>query len=188
MRPRALPIVLVALVLSLGGCIFSRDMARLQREIERDNPELRLRRSFVLNLGSGSIHTLESLVRLVDRDDAQLAARYLQDVDRVRIGIYDVEWREEAQPLNVTSVGRFVDEGWEQAVAVREDNETTYLLYKPNPRTIRDLYVVTLSDDQLIAVRLQGNMQRILVHALQDRHQFTGSGFSAGELESLGDG
>lgn len=172
MRRAARLSLLLILSVSLTGCIFSREMASLQRDIQDQNPDLRLRRNFVLSVGSGSIHTLESIVSLLDDEDAQRAAAYLHDVDRIRLGIYDVEWKDDPRPLDVEGVNRFRAERWERALVIREDDTVAHLLYRPRRNSIRDLYLLAMTDDQLIAIRFQGNLERILTHALQDRHRF----------------
>ncbi len=159
-------VVLVALMLS--GCMISREMSTLKRDIERHNPQLELRRNVVLNVGSGTIHMLESLARWSAVERAMLAAEFLHDIDRIKVGIYDVRLRDGA-PHELRGLDRLRGDSWEAALVVRNEHELAYVLYRPHAAHIRDLYVVSLNTDQLVAVRFSGHVEHILTSVLEHR-------------------
>lgn len=163
-------LILVSVVSS--GCFVSRELSSLQRDLERQHPDLRLRRNIVFSAGPGLLHTLEQTAGKLDRDDARLIEEYLHDVDRVKVGIYDVEWRNQSEPVTTALPDRFKRGGWEPAVTVRDGHESVFLMYRSGSRSLRDLFVVSLADDQLVMVRIRGNVERLVSHALADRHRF----------------
>jgi hypothetical protein len=170
MKPLAVSLALVSLILS--GCFTSRELASYQREIVRNNPEVDLRRNFVLNLGPGTIHMLERASGIWEADQPIEVRDYLSDIDRVKIGVYDVRHRRGS--LQPTTYSLPVRQGWTPAVIVREDGEATSILYRETRRSVRDLLVVHASDEQVVVVRLEGNLGRLLRRAMDDRARIIG--------------
>lgn len=172
LRPALLLIALLfVLAPALSGCVISREMTRVKRDVERWNPGLQLSRSLVLNLGGGSIHIAETVLDRLDSDRAMLSASFLHDIDRIQIGIYDAEWNGELTDVDLDNLSRFRGGGWERALAVRDQEAVTHVLYKPHGRSVRDLYLVSFQDRQLVAIRLRGNVERIVMKALEQRNE-----------------
>lgn len=164
--------LVIILSVAVSGCFVSREMSSLQHDFERQHPDLRLRRNIVLTAGPGLLHTLERTTGMFEHDDAELISRYLHDVDRVKVGIYDVEWRNEPEDVPIALPAQFMRGGWEPVVTVRDTRESVFVMYRSDARSVRDLFILALADDQLVMVRLRGNMDRIVAHALSDRHRF----------------
>src|SRR5690625_3406584 len=98
---------LLLLLPFLAGCLMSREISSLQRDIAARNSEIDMRRNFVLNVGGGSLYILERLVQMVDHEELNYASEYLHYIDRLKVGIYDIRIPDDTGPLNLTEgIGR----------------------------------------------------------------------------------
>lgn len=163
----AAAVALAALVL-LSGCFTSRELSGIQRTIDRQNPNVELRRNFVLNAGSGTIHLLERGASLWKSDESLIARRYLSDIDRIKVGIYDVRTRNSDHRLTFDLPPR---EGWIPAIVVRGEGQSTAVHYREARGGVRDLLIVAGDDEQVVVVRMRGDLGRILLRALEDREE-----------------
>ena len=174
-RTRIVILAVLVMMPLLSGCFMSREMSQLKRDVERQHPNLELKRNFVLNVGSGTIHMAESVVGLIDREETRLAGAYLHDMDRIRVGIYDVRWNGDARrrTIDLDRILRLNQRRWEKAIVVRDTDLSAQLYYRSHRGTVRGLYLIAFHDNQLVAVRVQGNMQRILRRFLEENRPLT---------------
>lgn len=167
MRRHARPgLLVILLVLPLAGCLFSREIANTRRDIEKTYPDLQLERQIVLNLGPVSLKMLGWMAGLTHEPEAEMAARYLKDVRRVKVGVFRSEHPDAFGEIG--SKGLAFEKGWEVAVKIRQDDGHVWVLYKDEPETVRDLYVVVLSDEDLVIARVRGNLNRLLARVMED--------------------
>lgn len=159
-------ILIVVLVLPLTGCFFSREIANTRRDIESAYPDLRLEKQIVLNLGPLSLRTLGWMTRLVPEDEAEMASRYLRDVSRVKVGVYRAEQPGDFRTLDVRNFG--FEKDWEVAVKSRQAGERVWVMYREGAKTVEDLYVVVLSEEELVIARVHGRLERLLARVMED--------------------
>jgi hypothetical protein len=174
MRQRLLTIpgILLAAIL-LSGCLYSREIARTRRDIERQYPEARFDREIVLSLGPGSIHLLRFLTGIVPEDNTEMARAYLRDISRVKVGVYRVENLPALNDIDLTRLQRFgPEDGWKQAARLVDEDQVTWLMYRERQDTVRDLYILTLDGEELVLVRLKGRLSRLLERAMKDHEAF----------------
>lgn len=160
--------LLLAACTLLSGCIYSREIARTRRDIERQYPDARFDRQVVLNLGPNTLGLVGWLADISDDEDAEQASAYLRDISRVKIGVYEVENLPELSGLELSKLGRLERQGWEVAVKAVEGNEAVWVLYREGGETIRDMYVFALDDEELVLVRIRGHLSRLLERAMQE--------------------
>ncbi|HET6569027.1 MAG TPA: DUF4252 domain-containing protein [Rhodothermales bacterium] len=165
-RLTLVPVLLASMLLS--GCIYSREIAHTRREIERSYPEARLHRQVVLNFGPGSLGLISLLTHLVPGDGAREVAGYLQDVEHVKLGIYEVENMPALDDLHIARLDRLQRQGWEVAVKTREEDEAVWILYRERDDSVRDLYLFVLDRDDLVIARLRGDLRRLLQRAMAE--------------------
>lgn len=171
MMPRKsllLLLVLLAFVLPLAGCLYSREISRTKRDIERQYPEARFEREIVLSLGPMSLGALGFLAGLVPADEPQMARAYLREISRVKVGVYRVEALPDFDRLELPARSHFKRDGWEVALKALEDDGAVWVLYKERYREVRDLYFVVLSDEELVLARVQGHLDSLLARVLED--------------------
>lgn len=164
-----LPLALLLFVLPMTGCFYSREIAQTRRDIERDLPGADFEREVVVNLGPLSLRTLRWFTGFSDDEDAQHARLLLDDLRRVKVGVY----RAERAPTTLKAVDlpylrRLERDGWERAITARDDDEVVWVYYRERRGTVRDLYVVALDDEELVIARMRGHLGRFLARAMQD--------------------
>lgn len=156
----------IVIVLPLTGCLFSKEIADTRRDIEKAYPDLHLEKQIVVNLGPLSLKTLGWMAAFVPDPEVDVARRYLRDIRRVKVGVYRSEHPDALAKLDVGQFG--FEKEWEVAVRTRQEGEHVWVLYKDDPKTVRDLYVVVLSEEELVVARLRGNLNRLLARVMED--------------------
>lgn len=163
-----LPLILVLLATATSGCLYSHEIAHTRRAIERQVPEAHFEREIVLNLGPVSLRTLRWISGLVPEEEARQAATYLRDVRRVKVGVYRSEDPAALQHVDPIRLRRFEQDGWETAVRAQEEGERVWVLYRERNGGIRDLYVVVLSEEELVLARLKGRLDQLFERIMAD--------------------
>ena len=167
LRRSALVLSLLAVLLASSGCIYSREIQHTRREIERANPELDLDRQISANVGPVTLRFARWITSRVDDEDARLASKYLRDIRRVKVGVYNVR-TPDVRLGGVSELRRFNRPGWELAASIREDGENTWISYRERRGKITDVYAIVHSDDELVIARLSGRLTRMVEEAIRD--------------------
>jgi hypothetical protein len=170
-RRAATPIAIVVLIAMFGGasgCLWAPDLAMVRKDIERQLPGVSFDKEIELSLGPVSL----AFARLVTRmsPEAEDASSYLRDVSRIELAVYNTE---DMPPANqVTMPERLKKmtegEGWEVAVKVRNDDELAWVLYRVEDESIEELYVVVVTEDELVMVKAEGKLERLVARALTE--------------------
>jgi len=173
MRYRMLLVVFVLLctTLPLAGCFYSREIAHTRRDLERHYPDADFDQKVVVSLGPASLHTLGWLAGLAPEEEAQMAHDYLSEIDRVKVGVYEVRRLPDLDDFDPPSLFRFERDGWEVAVKAQEDEEIIWVLYREQYDEVRDIYAIVLNDDELVLARVQGHLNRLLERVMDDHHE-----------------
>ena len=165
------PIAIVILIVVVGaasGCLWAPDLAMVRKDIERQLPGVSFDKEIELTLGPISLAFARLITRITP--DAQDASSYLRDVSRIELAVYNTE---NMPPANAVTMPERLkkmteSEGWELAVKVRDQDELAWVLYRLDDDTIRELYVVVVSDEELIMVKAEGRLERLVARALSD--------------------
>ena len=170
-------VALVALVAGVGflasGCLYSREISHTRRSVERAFPGADFDRKMVFTVGSFPLRTSSWILGLAGDEDADNIAGYLADIDRVKIGIYDTEFLPEAVRTGTTALKDLLEYGWEPAVQVRDAENHVWILYRSHRNRIRDAFVIVLNDEQLVIVRVDGHLDRLIQRAVEDYRPFS---------------
>ncbi len=145
-------LLLVCFVAS--GCIYSREIVRTEKDIEREF-DAELRRNAIVNVGPVTVGLARAVMRYIDDDDVQLVRYILGDVKRMKFGIFDVR-RAPESGIDVSTLDRFDD--WEIALKVRDESDEVYLMYRENEDAISDIFLFLVEDDQLVIARASGHL------------------------------
>lgn len=165
-------LVVVALLLVFAGlssgCLWAPDLASVRKEIQRQIPGASFEKEIELTLGPISLAFARMVTRLVP--DAREAHDYLRDVSRIELAVYNTSSMPSS--FRLTTPKRLQkmqsDEGWEMAVKVREKDEVVWVMYQIDDERIKELYVIVLSDDELVMVRAKGKLERLVARALKE--------------------
>jgi hypothetical protein len=171
-KRRALTLIAVVLLIAVlgasSGCLWAPDLAMVRKDIERQLPGVNFDKEIELTLGPISLAFARLVARIVP--DGHEAGGYLRDVRRLELAVYNTE---DMPPAHTVSMPERLQkmqesEGWEMAVKVRDDNEVVWVLYRLDDESIKELYVVVLGGEQLVLVKAEGRLERLVARALSE--------------------
>lgn len=90
----------------------------------------------------------------------------IKGIRKVRVGIYEVEnsWR----PASTENPARQPDlPGWEPIVRMHDDGENVMVMIRQRGERIKSMLVVVDEPEQLVIVRIWGNLDRLLEEAIR---------------------
>lgn len=174
MKTTTLPtLLIVTLALTtLTGCIYSREITDFRRDMERQYPGLELDQGVSVRFGPGMMRTLGWISRRVPEPEAQMVADYLNEVERVHVGYYPVADAPPLEDVDLPVMERLERDGWELAVKVVEDDERVWMFYRERFDTIHDIYVVVLTEEELVITSIEGHLDYLFALALEDHAEF----------------
>ena len=164
-------LILVLFAVSLTGCFYSRELAQTRRDLERQYPEARFDQEVVVSLWPATLRAVGWLAGLAPEEEAQMAKEYLREIDRVKVGLYSVDYLPDLDEFNPPALRRFRRDGWEVAVKAREDDEIVWVLYRERHNAVRDIYAIVLTDEDLILARVKGHLNRLLEKVMADHYE-----------------
>ena len=177
--------VVASIVLTCAGCFQAREVVTTRKAVERAVPEMHLEREMEFSLGSGVLR-FAGLTGLAagafvqdesSRQNLQMARRYLGDIRRVELGIYNVSGDYPIEKAGRLQLPHLSSEYWETLVRINDGDQQVWIIYEdrrpfirplfPESR-IRDIMVVVLDDDQLVIARLYGDIEGIMRRAARE--------------------
>lgn len=171
MRERIMTISLLLLTgMFASGCLYSREIAHVRRDIEHAYPDAQFDRQIVVSLGPMSLRTIGWIARFVPGDEVEMATDYLHEIRRLKVGVY----RSDGGGMggfNPNALKRFDRRDWHVAVKYRSDDDAGWILYRERGDTVRDLFLVVLSDEELVVARLEGRLNRLMERLVEDHGQ-----------------
>jgi hypothetical protein len=177
-KNRASTAVIIALLIAVAGtvsgCLWAPDLAGVRKDIERQLPGVHFEKKIELTLGRVAIAFARLITRFVP--EAREAGRYLHDINRVAIAVYETE----AMPAPITvsmpkSLKRLKEkDDWELAVRTCQDDESMWLLCRIEKDEIREVFLVVLSEDELVIVRSKGRLDRVVAAAIYEAGKHSG--------------
>lgn len=166
--PRARRIVCVLLLVALAapGCFQSAELSGIRRDLESQLPGASFEKDVELSLGPITL----ALARVVTSfiPDTREARSWLKGVSRVQIGVYDAHVASTTELHIPERLQSLIDDGWETAVRVRDDNQAVWVLYRADGDKIKELFVMVLNHDELVLVRAKGKLERLVAAALKE--------------------
>lgn len=174
-------------MLALTGCGGTPGVEQVRWEIERNVPGARFEREEHFHLGRISMSLLRGLVRLTPARDE---IRPLNEIRGVEVGVYQVRSLPDldgAGQILAKFEDRLGDHGWSLMLREREADSRTWMFVRSHPDGwLRNLFIVSLEQDELTLVRVDGRLDRIFAEATaNDPKRFVrdASGQSAPEPE-----
>ena len=159
-------------LLVTSGCVFTPDLDKVQRMVAKEIEPATMKTQVKLNLGPVALSLTRLITRLADVEEE--ARGYLDHIERVEINVQEISGLSSLSSIHWPEglERRLKREGWEIMVKVRDEEEITLVLYKSRKKTIGSMYVMSLSPDELVLVKVQGRLDAIITRALED-HAFT---------------
>ena len=141
----------------------------VRRDIEKEIPGAEFTKEAEVSIESGAFTTVGRILgRVADNDDLYEAARYVQELRRIKVGVYSVNRLPSDDHINLFELDRFEEGGWEPATFIEDDNEAIWVLYREWYDEIRDMFVLVLNDDELVIVRIEGALDHLLEKVIED--------------------
>ncbi len=178
-------VVLLAVAATSLGCMWAPGLAQVRRDLERQLPGAHFEKDIELTLGPVSLAFARLFTRMVP--DAKEASGYLSDVSKIELAVYQTNRMPSAMDVSMPHRLQELEanEDWEMAVRIRDKNELAWILYRMDDENIKELYVVILNQNELVMVRAEGNLERLVARALN--HTGTMSGITGDGLAMSND-
>ena len=160
-------LLVLSLCLLSSGCIYTSEISKTRKVIEEEL-SADFDTGIVLSMGPGLFHTAGRITKYVDDEDAQMASRLAYGIRRVKAGVYPIDYVPDLEEINIPELDRFKRKGWKPALKVEDNDEVSWLLYRERQGRVRDLFVVAITDDELVLARLQGHLDELLNFALTE--------------------
>ncbi len=169
-------LVLLLLGLSFTGCSYTSEITRTKHHIEH-NSTIDAQTGVVVSIGPGIFHTTGFLAKFVDDEDAQMASRLAYGIRRIKAGVYPLSYASDLEEIDIPEMERFKKRGWKAALKVEDENEVGWILYRERNRRVRDMFVVVITDEEMVLARIQGNLTELLEVALDEVERDAGDRF-----------
>jgi len=158
----------VAVVLSVSGCLWAPDLDRVRKDLEKQMPGVEFDRRIALSLGPIAMTFVRGALALAP--DTREAAGYVRDVHSVGVAVYTA--RNLPRDFDVRlpkAIEELVEDGgWEIAVKTRDDGEAVWILCSMEGDAIKGLYVVALDEEELVLVRAKGRLEEMFKKAIRE--------------------
>lgn len=171
---RGVAVVLTLLgMLVLTGCDGAPGVEQVRWEIERHVPGARFEREEHFHLGRISMGLLRGLIRLTPAGDEEI--RPLNQIRGVEVGVYQVRSMPDldgASQVLADFEDRLGDHGWSLMLREREADSRTWMFVRSHPDGwLRNLFIVSLEQDELTLLRVDGRLDRFFAEATADDPQ-----------------
>jgi hypothetical protein len=165
LKPLAI-VLLLAVITTTSGCLWAPNLVRIRKDIERQLPGVRFEKEIELTLGPLALVFARFVTGIVP--PARVASGCLNGVSRIELAVYNTVEMPSVKAVTMPERLRELreSEDWELAVKVRNDRELVWIFYRIDGDTIRELYTVVLSDEELVLVKVQGNLKKLVGYAI----------------------
>ena len=163
-----LPILFLPLF--LNGCIgVNEDFSEIRNEVIKNfGGEYKSEMQF--SIGSAGITISSWIVDANTEED--MAADILDDVSSVQVGVY--KKLKGADSPNMSTLreieNNMFESGWKSIVKTCDKNELAAVYVRKNPgETLNRLFVISLEDDELILVEVEGDLKEAISTAIREK-------------------
>lgn len=184
LRQSLLALATAALGLTASGCVMhARTLETTRFGLERELPGARFDSELQLKLGRVSLGLVRRLASLADDEDVEELG-ILRDIRRVELAVYRTESlpsiRETA--FAIPRERNLRKKGWKTAVRAVSADSASWVLFLEQQGEIRGLLVGALDDDELVLVKIHGDIQGIF-ERLMEEHVLDLPGVVRADLE-----
>ncbi len=150
------------------GCLTTNEFNYIERSIKKEISPAKVKTKFKFAFGPISLSTARSIVNFTK--DGEEASKYLKEIQRVQVGVYEVHEAERASQLRIPrKVEQKLEKlGWEIFIRIKEKDEHVNLFYKQISKHVSGLYMIVLEADEMVIVEVLGNLEQIIEQAIQE--------------------
>lgn len=159
-------LILVALsgLLLLSGCITNPDLEDIPRIFSQELKPARLETKVKLELGPSLLSLAKFGVNLTDSE----AREYLSDIRKIQLGIYEVSGFSSLNKVWEKASQRMAQKGWQILVKSKDKDNISLIFYRLKRKGRGWLYLINLDQTELVLVKVEGRLERLIEKALQD--------------------
>lgn len=167
---RSLLVATLLLLPLLQACVVGN--ARIHEEVDTIAWDLRpmeLDAEVELQLGRGVLGFARMVAGWTDDPDAEFAASMLDQIETVDVGVYNLLGGSRSGPERLTGTGleELRDLGWRPVVRTSGHRDgDRWVLYRGDGGP-DEVLVVGIEDEQLVVLRLTGDLGGVLDHAIR---------------------
>jgi hypothetical protein len=165
--------ILTAGLLLCSGCLWAPGLERLKDEMTAQMPGAQFDKEVALTLGPMSLALARIALQFVPEPEVRQSRQYLSDIRRVELAVYETEalpsLRKVAFPKQLN---KLLHEDWEIAAKVIEEDQLVWVLYHESGERIDYLCAVVLDDENLVLVKVKGNLGRLFLKGLREAKVF----------------
>ena len=157
------PVLGVALMAAtVPGCFFDPDIEEVVQVIEYEIGPAEIHPQARVRVGRGLLTMAKAVVGLVNDPDARTASSMLSGINEIHVGVYEVDGLDldEAFRIPDSLRERLADQDWSVIVDMHSRQEAVWILSQTDGSGVGGLFVVSLSDDELVVVKLEGDLSR----------------------------
>ena len=162
-------IIFMAIAIFSSGCIgVNREFKNIRTQI-LDNLNDDFDRQIEFSVGPVGFFIASKFVKFADTEEN--VDEMLSKVKNIHVGIYDrlSNFSKPSLGLLRTITNSIVDEDWKSLVKSIDGNDLVGVFVKDlNPDDIEELFVITLTDDELVLVKLEGSLGSIIEVIIRD--------------------
>jgi hypothetical protein len=167
-------ILLFGIAIFSSGCIgVNREFKNIRSQI-LDNLDDKFDRKLEFSVGPVGFFLASQFVKFADTEEN--VDEMLSKIKNVHIGIYDrlSNYSKPSLSLLKSVTKSFVDESWQPIVKSIQGNEMVGVFVKEeNLDNINEMFLVTLTNDELVLLKLEGNLGSIIEIIIRDHgHNF----------------
>ncbi len=165
---RRIIVVFLLGMLLFSGCLWAPNLDRLKQEIQAQIPDASFDKEVSFTLGPVTLGIARIFSRFIP--EANEARGYLDGISRVEVAVYETESLPSLEKLRFPKRLQHLTEkeGWELAAKVREEDNVVWILFHEKRNRINSLYVVVLDEENLVLVRLKGNLEKAVMKGLRE--------------------
>jgi len=161
--------ILLAVPLLFSGCYRARELESLCEDFAWQYPDADFERDVSFSLGSISLGAVKLAAGFAD--DTREAREYLNGLRRIDVAVFKVHHMGDLNKAELPGpLADLLDDDWEMAVKTREDDERVWILYREDDDVIRDLHITVLDDEELVMLRLSGELTETFQRVMEDHH------------------
>lgn len=164
-------LALALLALSTSSCVMqagSLDLTRIN--LEEQLPGARFDSEVQMTLGRMSLGLTRAIVNAVDDEEADEGLELLRKIRKVELAVYRTEALPSVRQATfvIPHERRLKKKGWQTVVEIAEDNSASWVMMRQTKGKIRGMMVGALDNDELVLVKLTGDIQEIYEKLITD--------------------
>ncbi|MCK5086623.1 MAG: DUF4252 domain-containing protein [Melioribacteraceae bacterium] len=163
-------LLLLTVSISLTGCFGVRRSFKNMRTYVFENTNIEYEKQIEFRVGAGGLMLAGMFVKLADTDEP--IDKLLGQISDVQIGIYEneknVEFNADYKSLkNITNIMERA--GWEFIVRSVNRDELTAVFVKQNNERINQLYIIAVTNEEMVLVEVHGNIDELVAIAIREK-------------------